>query len=134
MVKETLARLLVRSLPDTLGLGVERTIFLSPTTALDPDISLFEALHKAEMIDGPRLILAIEVSHSTLAYDKGLKAQLYARYGVAEVWVVDVARRSTIVHRAPRPDGTWSTIETWTEDVALVHPAVPGFSLRLADL
>jgi Uma2 family endonuclease len=133
MIKETLNRLLVRSLPDGLWLGVERTIFLSPTTALDPDISIFEERHKTEKVDGPRLILAIEVSHSTLAYDKGLKARLYSRYGVPEYWVIDVKRRRTIVHRGPK-DGGWETIETWPEDTVLAHPAVPGFALVLRDI
>jgi Uma2 family endonuclease len=133
LIKETLNRLLVRNLPDGLWLGVERTIFLSPITALDPDLSLFEARHKTEKVDGPRLILAIEVSHSTLAYDRGLKARLYARYGVPEYWVIDVKRRRTIVHRGPKDEG-WETIETVGEDGVLAHPAVPGFSLRLRDV
>ncbi|MFO1149332.1 MAG: Uma2 family endonuclease [Alsobacter sp.] len=133
MIKETLNRLLVRNLPDGLWVGVERTIFLSPTTALDPDISLFEERHKAEKVDGPRLILAIEVSHSALAYDKGLKARLYSRYGVPEYWVIDVKRRRTIVHRGPKGD-KWESIEAWGEDVVLAHPAVPGFSLRLSEV
>jgi Uma2 family endonuclease len=133
MIKETLNRLLVRNLPDGLWLGVERTIFLSPNTALDPDISIFEERHKTEKVDGPRLILAVEVSHSTLAYDKGLKARLYSRYGVPEYWVIDVKRRRTIVHRGPKADG-WETIETWPDDAVLSHHAVPGFSRRLCDI
>ena len=43
------------------------------------------------------IALAIEVSDSTLPYDLGRKAALYARNGVPEYWVVDLAE--TTVHQ-----------------------------------
>jgi Uma2 family endonuclease len=134
LVKESLVPRLHDGLPSDVWIGVERTIYLSDKTALDPDISLFEAKDKARRIDGPRLLLAIEVAQSSLAYDRGLKARLYARHGVAEYWVVDVKRRSTTVHTGPREDGSWTQVRTVGPDEALTHPSVPAFALRLADV
>ncbi len=37
------------------------------------------------------MLLLIEVSDSSLAYDQGIKRDLYARNGVREYWVVEVA-------------------------------------------
>lgn len=134
LIKETLNRQMLRQLPDHLWLGVERTIFLSRDTTLDPDLSLFESRFKSEKVDGPRLLLAIEVSHTTLAYDLGLKARLYARHGVQEYWVIDAVRRRTTILKGPNEDGTWATTEIRPDDVALTHSAVPDFSLRLMDV
>ncbi|MEJ1936352.1 Uma2 family endonuclease [Nostoc sp. NIES-2111] len=134
LIKETLFLRMARALPPDMWMGVERTIFLGERTFLDPDLSLFAAERKTEKVDGRTLILAIEVSHSTLGYDKGLKAQLYARYGVPEYWVIDVKRRTTIVHRSPRADGTWEQHETWSPSRVLSHPAVPGFAVRLSEI
>ncbi|MEO0455403.1 MAG: Uma2 family endonuclease [Cyanobacteria bacterium P01_A01_bin.114] len=52
----------------------------------------------------------IEVSNSTLAYDLGEKARLYARDGIQEYWVVDVAGRQLWVHREPL-NGAYRFIE-----------------------
>ena len=35
-------------------------------------------------------MLLIEVSDTTLAYDRGVKLPLYARAGIREVWIVDL--------------------------------------------
>jgi Uma2 family endonuclease len=45
--------------------------------------------------------LVIEVSASSLRRDLGVKAALYARAGVTEYWVLDLAHRRLVVHRNP---------------------------------
>jgi len=37
-------------------------------------------------------LLAIEVSEDSLAKDRGVKAQLYARASIAEYWIVNLLR------------------------------------------
>ena len=36
------------------------------------------------------MLLLVEVADSSLAWDRGPKLALYARHGVAEVWIVDL--------------------------------------------
>ena len=45
------------------------------------------------------VLLVIEVSDTSLAYDLGTKVPLYARHGIPEVWVIDAATRRTRVFR-----------------------------------
>jgi Uma2 family endonuclease len=47
----------------------------------------------------------IEVADTTLAFDRGLKANLYARAGVRETWVVDLEGSQILVMRSPAPGG-----------------------------
>jgi Uma2 family endonuclease len=47
----------------------------------------------------------VEVSDSTLATDLGRKAQLYARHGIPEYWVVDCAGARITQLWAPTLDG-----------------------------
>ena len=47
------------------------------------------------------VLLVIEVSESTLRFDLGTKAELYAAAGISDYWVVDVAAHSIVVHRDP---------------------------------
>ena len=79
---------------------------------------------------GSDILLAIEVALTSLPYDRGLKAQLYARYNVRELWVVDAARRATFVHQGPETGG-WRSIVERGPDEALTVAALPGFSMRL---
>jgi Uma2 family endonuclease len=51
------------------------------------------------------VLLIVEVAEASLDYDRDVKIPLYARHGIAEVWLLDVAGRSLTVYRAPGPDG-----------------------------
>ena len=51
------------------------------------------------------MLLLIEVAHSSLAYDRDRKAPLYARRGIAELWIVDVAGEEAKRCREPSERG-----------------------------
>jgi Uma2 family endonuclease len=48
------------------------------------------------------VLLAIEVSDTTLGYDLKTKAALYARHGVRELWVIDLEGEKVHLFRAPQ--------------------------------
>ena len=77
-------------------------------------------------------LLVIEVSDSTRAFDLGRKAELYARFGVAEYWVVDVVCRQVLVHRAPE-GGAFAEVTMHAEG-ALTPSALPDVALDIAAL
>ncbi len=133
LVKSSLNLKLARALPEHLWLGIESSLYLSERTFLEPDLSIYPRGMKLESVKGTDVLLAIEVSASTLAYDRGLKARLYARYGIQELWVIDVATRCTHVHKAP-VNGTWGALWTHQPDDVLTFPAIPDFSIRLSDV
>ena len=55
---------------------------------------------------GPGDVLAlIEVAHSSLRYDRKVKLPLYARFGIAECWIVDLKNRKADIHRQPTATG-----------------------------
>lgn len=51
------------------------------------------------------LHLVVEVADSTLTYDCGPKARLYAQAGIADYWVVDVQNQQLHIFRDPTPAG-----------------------------
>jgi Uma2 family endonuclease len=86
-------------------------------------------------LDGPP-DLAVEVrSASTWRYDVGVKLRRYESAGVAEVWLVDTASNSVIVHRRSA-----SSVDSF--DVALeigaggtlTTPLLPDFALDITEL
>jgi Uma2 family endonuclease len=55
---------------------------------------------------GPgEVVLVVEVSDSTLSYDKNVKLPLYARAGIPEAWIVDLQGDVVEVHAGPRAYG-----------------------------
>lgn len=123
---------LVRSKPLDVRVAVETPLRLSETDQPVPDIWLYRAPLKASAVRGPDVLLVVELAQSSLAYDVGPKAALYARHGVAEYWVIDVDRAQVHVHRAPDGEG-WLDLRVVEAAELLAPAALPGLAIRLAD-
>lgn len=76
------------------------------------------------------LLLAVEVSDSTLNFDRTIKAALYARAAIPEYWAVDTNARRVIVHREPK-DGSYQSILTYSEDESISPLGAPNASLAV---
>jgi Uma2 family endonuclease len=109
------------------GWRIDDLNYLEPDFLFFPDGSDFAA------VGGHMVGLAVEVSDSTLTYDRGRKARLYAEFGVAEYWAIDAIRRETLVYREPGRDG-YAAIRSYEADETLSALRVPDLTLRLADL
>lgn len=57
------------------------------------------------------VLLLVEVSDSSLRYDRTVKLPLYARAGIGECWIVDLRRRVLEAHRQPA-GGAYTIVET----------------------
>jgi Uma2 family endonuclease len=71
----------------------------------EPDISIlvrWTPEYDRRLPRADELLLVIEVSDTSLTFDLGRKAVLYAKAGVREYWVLDIGRRRLVVHRHPR--------------------------------
>ena len=75
---------------------------MPPDGAPEPDIVVTSAPAGEGLIPLQSVRLIVEVSDSTLAIDTGTKAALYARNGVPEYWVADVA--GAAVHQMSQPE------------------------------
>lgn len=79
------------------------------------------------------ILLLVEVSDSTLAFDTTTKAGLYARAGIADYWVLDVNSQRTFVHRSPR-DGEYQSITAYEASEPVSPLAAPNAQLLWSDL
>jgi Uma2 family endonuclease len=138
-IKNELNMALARFAPAGMLVGIQCSLQLAKDILVEPDVAIVSrAVYAAERktFARPRpedVPLLIEIAASSLAYDRGLKARIYARHGIREFWVIDANERMTWVHTAPSGD-TWSSVVERGPQDALTTPAVPGFSIRLADI
>ena len=100
---------------------------------MEPDLAIYPRGLKLEDVKGPDILLAVEVAVATLGYDRGVKAQIYARHGVRELWVIDARQRIAWIHTQPSESGWGSVAQASPADV-LRAPALPAFALRLEDI
>ena len=99
----------------------------NPTNEPEPDLIVL-ALPSATICENPRpehLRLLVEVSDSSLSFDLGDKASLYARAGILDYWVFDTVKRRLIVHRDPR-DSKYQSIAVYSEHESVAPLAAPG--------
>lgn len=103
-------------------------------SAPEPDVAWVEARSYRRGRPLPAdVLLVIEVAHSSLHYDRGEKAGLYAQAGFQDYWLVNIPGKCLEVFRDPQ-DGSYRSVETHAMS-ATVHPlALPSVSLKVEDL
>jgi Uma2 family endonuclease len=107
----------------------------NPTSEPEPDLVVLTKPTREFRDANPRpgdLRLVVEISDTTLGFDLTTKAELYARAGIIEYWVVDVAARRLIVHRDPR-EGLYRSVTAYGEQESVSPLALPDFEFRVLD-
>ena len=77
-------------------------VTLDDTSEPQPDIVLVhrrDDWYKSEHPGPADVFLVVEVSKTSLAYDRGRKLRAYARNGIPELWIVDLVERCALVYR-----------------------------------
>ena len=99
----------------------------------EPDAFVYPASVDDRRMTGSDVVWAAEVSYSSLSFDLGRKAQLYAEAGVAEYWVLDIVNRQLVIHRNRSGSDYRSIVPVEAPEV--VSPtALPELRLSLAEL
>jgi Uma2 family endonuclease len=101
-------RLFYVGLGDAAVVSVQDPLRLSNESEPVPDVILLRPrpdFYAAGHPTAADVLLLVEVSDTTLAYDLRRKVPLYAREGVPEVWVVDLNGQRILVYRDPSPTG-----------------------------
>ncbi|MCE9575596.1 MAG: Uma2 family endonuclease [Deltaproteobacteria bacterium] len=75
-------------------------------------------------------VLVVEVAETSLRFDRGRKAALYAEALIPTYWVVDLAGRCVHVHTAPR-DGRYASIATVETGATLAVEGLAGVRVSL---
>lgn len=134
VIKAALTRIFATDATKELRLAIETSLYLDERTFVEPDLCLYPKKILPEDVRGTDVLLAIEVAGVSLGYDRGLKARLYAKHGVSELWVVEAETRVAWVHLDPQPDGNWGRVERVEPDAPLSPAALPEISVRMSDL
>ncbi len=101
-----------------------------------PDLAILRRSPDGYLTSAPKakdVLLLIEVSDSSLSHDRDRKANIYARAGVPEYWIVDVRGRQVLVFRKPRRTG-YGEMKPHKPSDKLRALKVPELALTVDDL
>jgi hypothetical protein len=88
--------------------SVQGAIHLDDFSEPQPDLVLLrfrEDFYASALAAPEDVLLVVEVSDTTIHYDRRVKMDLYARHGIAEAWLCNLPRATVEVYRDPSPQG-----------------------------
>jgi Uma2 family endonuclease len=135
-VKRLLDRLIPLQVARKAVLGVQDPIRLGKHSEPQPDIVLLcpRADFYTSAHPGPQdVLLVVEVAETSADYDRQLKLPVYARAGIPEVWLVDLAQEHVELYRAPSPDG-YREVRVLPRGERVAPAAFPDLELPTEDL
>jgi Uma2 family endonuclease len=133
ILKTALSIYWVPRLSADLLFTTETTFRMNEDTYFEPDFVFYPKQGGWKGLGASTARLVVEIADSSLAYDMGRKAGLYASFGIAELWVIHAVTLQTRIHRQPTPTGYRSIVDLPPTET-LVPALVPALAVRLADL
>lgn len=83
---------------------VQTPLVLGQATDPIPDLSIFRGGSRDFLATHPATAaLVVEVADSSLYFDMTTKAELYAKAGIPDYWILDLEQRRLLVYRDPAP-------------------------------
>ncbi len=134
-VVSLLLRFFIKNLPDTIFVRGQDPLRLGDYDEPEPDVVLAD-LTKFDGRRHPRpeeTILVVEVSDSSLKYDRDVKLPLYAEAGIREVWIVNIPNNLIEVHTEPNLD-IYLSVKIFAPSDTVVSSVLPELKLEVNEI
>ena len=119
------------------GYAVEQQVSMQLASGLEPLPDVMVLLGTSDdYLDAPvasDVLLLVEVSNTTLRYDRNTKATMYAAEAIPDYWIVNLRARTLEVRRQPE-GGEYVSLDVYGEGGAVAPLAAPESSVLVADL
>ncbi|MDY6781390.1 MAG: Uma2 family endonuclease [Cyanobacteriota bacterium] len=115
---------------------VQLPVTLPPNSEPEPDIAVvrIDSDEYQESHPTPNdIFLLVEIADKTLYSDRNRKAQIYARAGIVDYWVLNVNKRQIYIFREPQ-NGEYQQEILLNEDAILSLVAFPEITLTASQL
>lgn len=133
---DEVVRLLYRVVGEGVTIRVQSPVVVTEYWEPYPDVAVLRSRpggYRARHPGPDDVLLLVEVADTTLARDRGTKIPAYARAGIVETWLVDLAGDEVEVYRHPAPEG-YRDVRRVTRDGTLTAVRLPGLTIPAAEL
>ena len=120
----------------TATVSVQDPIRLTDFSEPQPDLALLKRRDDFYSSGHPTpedVSLVVEVADSSVQYDRMIKMPLYARSGIPEVWLVDVARDLVEVYARP-VNGRYQDFREARRGETLSLSSLPNLAISIDDI
>ncbi|HEU4439534.1 MAG TPA: Uma2 family endonuclease [Methylomirabilota bacterium] len=131
-----LTRRLVIGVGDRGLVAPQLTLPLDARSAPEPDLTVLrprEVPYRETWALPRDVLLLIEVSDTSPRHDREVKLPLYARAGIQELWIVDVAGERVLVHREPH-DAGYAAMRAHGRDATVAPLAFPDLHVSVEEI
>ena len=133
-----LSHLLIVRLDGRAVVSVQMSLALSGDTEPEPDLAIYrlrtDIPYKEREPYAEDTVHLIEVTESSLAYDRTTKMRLYTEAGIPEYWVVDCVAESIEIYRTPHAGGYRDVSRVSGASATVTLQAFPDVTLTLAEI
>lgn len=133
---DRLNELLVRALGLRAIVRVQNPIQLSSRSEPQPDFAILQRRSDfyADSHPQPQDVFAlIEVSDTTIEFDRTVKVPLYAKDNIAEVWIVDLNAEAVQIYREPSAT-SYQQLQTFRRGQAIAFQAFSDIQFMVDQL
>jgi Uma2 family endonuclease len=123
----------MRRSAESYHIAQETTFRLSKDTYMEPDFVFYDSKVKLPQLDATNTLLAVEISDTSLKFDRGRKASIYASFGVRVLWVIDVNTLDTHVFGQAGTEG-YQSVKVVGPNQILVPDFAPELAVKLREL
>ena len=127
VVKGSILEYWMQTKPANIRIMQETTFRLNTASFLEPDFVFFSNKTKLAELKPSNALLCVEIADTSLRYDTGRKAILYAAHGVCELWTINAETLQTHIFTKPSAEGY--------QERRLIEPSeilVPSFAQEIA--
>lgn len=131
---DKVSQLLIRQVTEAINVRVQGPLRLTDTWEPQPDILVLKDPaddYTASLPTPADVLLLIEVSDSTLAYDRYTKQAMYAQHGIRELWIVNLVSDILEIYTQPA-DGTYSMVRVAQRGETVQPTLLPAVMLPVA--
>jgi Uma2 family endonuclease len=117
-------------------IAVQNPIELGAFSQPEPDIAILrwqDDFYESGHPTAQDIYLLIEVSDTTLDYDRTAKLPIYAESGIAEYWIVNLPDNQIEVYRNPSGK-VYQSIQTFTKDQTLTIELLPEITIVVDEI
>ena len=135
-IVKRLIRLFSMAVGERAIVSAQDPIVLGTDSEPEPDIALLaprDDFYTDAHPGADEILLLVEVSNTSLRYDKDIKVPLYCRYGIPEVWLIDIENREISIFLDAGSNG-YNRQSTPVDLCSVVPLKLPDISIDLSKL
>jgi Uma2 family endonuclease len=123
-------------LPESAHVRVQNPLSLDRHSLPFPDLVVLRSrpdFYEESLPTAKDVLFAIEVSHTTISYDRNIKGSLYAEAGIPGYWQLDVNSAVLVVRSDPK-DGEYRTTRSLERGQTVTPVLLPELTFSIDEL